>query len=95
MSRYPFERVTQNEEVITKIDDSTVKTICSTIQVPPYIEVLSASLNIIDITETSGQPLAQVEIRELGTKQREDPILGKWVRATINRRHYLTRNQFL
>lgn len=85
LSRYPFEKVEETEEV--KIEDKTVKTICQSTQIEALIEVLpSASINIVDATECPGQPLAQVEQREIRKNQREDSVLGKWVRATIDKR---------
>ena len=88
MSRYPYEQLVEEEDRI-KIDDKTVKTICSSTQLPieALIEVLpAASINIIEATDCPGQPLAQIEQREIRRNQREDPVLGKWVRATIDRR---------
>lgn len=82
MSRYPHERVEDDQKV--KIDDKTVKTICSFVQLQPrsYIETLpSAAINIVDATDCPGQPLAQIEQREIRHNQRQDPVLGKWVRA--------------
>lgn len=87
ISRYPHEKVEQNEDEYIKIDDQTVKAICSTIQDIPYIETIPASnINIIEATETPGQSLANVELRDIRKKQREDNIIGKWVRATIDRK---------
>ena len=87
MSRYPYEQLTEDESV--KIDDKTVKTICSSVQMPveALIEVFpAASINIIEATESPGQPLAQIEQREIRKNQREDPVLGKWVRATMDKK---------
>ena len=85
LSRYPFERVEGTDEV--KIEDKTVKTVCQSTQISALIEVLpSASINIVDATECPGQPLAQIEQREIRKNQREDLVLGKWVRATIDKR---------
>ena len=75
MSRYPYEQLTEDESV--KIDDKTVKTICSSVQMPveALIEVFpAASINIVEATESPGQPLAQIEQREIRKNQREDPV---------------------
>lgn len=87
MSRYPYERVAEDNTI--KIEDKTIKTICSISQTPveAFIETLpSASINIIEATECPGQPLAQIEQREIRRNQRQDAILGKWVRATIDKK---------
>ncbi len=82
MSRYPTER---SEESI-KIEDQTVKAICSSIAYPPSIEILPCmGIDIIEATEMPGQPMAQLEVREIRQSQRQDPIIGNWVRAVIDR----------
>lgn len=90
MSRYPFERIVTEAKDSSriKIDDKTVKTICNNIHVDVfgYVETLpSAAINIVEATESQGQPLAQIEQREIRKSQREDVVLGKWVRATIDK----------
>lgn len=51
-----------------------------------YIEVLpAASVNIIDVTEDIGVHMACIEAREIRKHQRADPIIGKWVRAVIDK----------
>ena len=85
MSRYPFEKVEEEDRM--KIDGKTVKTICGNIQIEALIETLpTASINIVEATESPGQPMAQIEQREIRRSQREDMILGKWVRATIDKK---------
>lgn len=84
MSRYPFEKV---EEDSMKIDGRTVKTICGNIQIDALVETLpGASINIVEATESPGQPMAQIEQRDIRRNQREDVVIGKWVRATIDRK---------
>ena len=84
MSRYPYDRVSEEE---IQLKDQTVKAICGCIAVPPYVEILPCGLlNVIEATETQGQPMAQVEMREIRKNQREDETLGKWVRAVIDKR---------
>ena len=46
----------------------------------------AASINIVEATESPGQPTAQTEQREISWNQREDIVLGKWVHATIDRK---------
>ena len=88
MSRYPPEKSeTNNDEECVKIDDKTVKTICSSITPPPLIETLPAfNINIVDATETPGQSLAQREVREVRRAQREDALIDRWRIAVIDKR---------
>lgn len=68
------------------IKDKTVKAICASIDLH-FVETLpSASINVIDATESPGQPMAQIELRELRRSQREDPVIGKWTRAVMDRK---------
>ena len=70
-----------------KIDGRTVKTICGNIQIEALVETLpAASINIVEATESPGQPMAQIAQREIRWNQREDIVLGKRVRATIDRK---------
>ena len=88
MSRYPYEKEKEDHDRI-RIDDKTVKTICSSIQTPveALIETLpAATINIVEATECPGQPLAQIEQRGIRRNQREDAVLGKWIRATIDKK---------
>ena len=63
MSRYPFDRA---EEDNMKIDGRTVKTICGNIQIEALVETLqAASINIVEATESPGQPMTQIEQREI------------------------------
>ena len=87
MSRYPHEKLEGDGETRLKIDDKTIKTICNNVQIEALIEVLPvASINIIEATEIQGQPMAQIEQREIRKSQREDVVLGKWVRAVIDKK---------
>ena len=84
VSRYPFDRT---EEDSMKIDGRTDKTICGNIQIEALIETLpAASINIVEATESPGQPMAQIEQREIRQNQRQDFVLGNWVRANIDRK---------
>ena len=86
MSRYPFDRIMKENEDRISIDDATVKNICNTIQVDAVIETVpSASVNKLEATESSSQPLAQFKQREIRRSQREDAVLWKWIRATIDK----------
>ncbi len=74
MSRYPHEQLPQEK---VKIDDKTVKAICSSMTGPPCIEILPCGgINIIEATETPGQIMAQLEVREIRQNQRQDPVIG-------------------
>ena len=85
MSRYPYEKI-EDEQI--KIEDNTVKVICKSIEItPPYKETLPCmSINIKEATETPGQPMAQIVMREIRQKQREDKVLGKWIRAVMDKK---------
>jgi len=65
MSRYPYERLTddQDQEQV-RIDDQTVKAICTAMQVHiPVIDILPmAAINIVEIAEEPGQMLVQKEL---------------------------------
>jgi hypothetical protein len=64
MCRYPYEEVQQIGTDMVKID--IVKTICSSIFFPPYIETLPTSrINIIEATESPQIPMAHIEMREI------------------------------
>ncbi|KAH3851362.1 hypothetical protein DPMN_093842 [Dreissena polymorpha] len=82
MSRYPEQ---SNSTEVIKHD--TIKAICNTIHTRPFIEVLPChSLNILDMIDESGQKMAQVEMRELRNQQRNDPIIGVWLRALTDKK---------
>ena len=98
MSRYPYEKLDREH---IKIEDNTVKAICCSIkEIPPYIEVLpSMGINIIEATETPGQTMAQIEVREIRKNQREDRTIGKWIRAVMdkkmpNKKIHLSKEDF-
>ena len=64
MSRYPHEKVIEEQGEKIKIDNDTVRVICSCTP-PPYIEILTISnINIIDATDSPGQ----MEMTEIGRK---------------------------
>ena len=84
MSRYPFEKVQDNENTRMKIKDKVVKSICSVITIP-YCEILPAmNINIVEVLEEPGQTIAQIEVREIRKRQREDYTIEKWRRAVID-----------
>ena len=59
LSRYPYERVKDPDDVeMVKMENKTVKAICNMI-VTPYMETLPVYMNILEVTEDLGQPLAQ------------------------------------
>ena len=88
MSRYPYERLTddQDQEQV-RIDDQTVKAICTAMQVHiPVIDILPmAAINIVEIAEEPGQALAQKELREIRRAQRNDPLIEPWRIAVIDK----------
>ena len=58
MSRYPHDKLDNNTETVTEIRNDIVKAICSNTDSNPLIETICASINIIESTEDSGQPMA-------------------------------------
>ena len=95
MSRYPFKKCEETE--LVKIEDKTVKEISGCVCAVPYIETIpAATIDIVDATEMTGQPLCQIELREIRKAQREDKLIGKWYRAVTDktipqRTHLLTK----
>jgi len=88
MSRYPStkEPIIEQELEEKIIDNKTIKAICNTIYVSPFIEILPhQNVNIVDVTDSPGETMAQIEVREIRKQQREDPIIGVWYRATIDK----------
>ena len=70
-----------------KIDGRTFKTICGNIQIDALVETLpGASINIVETAESPGQPMAQIEQREIRRDQREDVVISKWVCAPTDRK---------
>ena len=90
LSRYPFEKVVEpdkdnNTQEFVKLDEDTVRVICSPL-VSPYIDTLpTMNLNIMEATEDPSVPMAQVEMREIRRKQMTDKVIGKWRIATIDK----------
>jgi len=84
MSRYPMQECSDG----VKIEQSTIKAICSMTHecTVPLINVLPCNpVNLIDVFSYPGQTMAQVELRQLRQQQRNDPIVGVWVRAVIDK----------
>ncbi|KAH3890435.1 hypothetical protein DPMN_014516 [Dreissena polymorpha] len=79
MSRYPHECVTLKD--ITKkveIEDSTIKAICCincTEQIPAIETLHCNNINIVEVTETPDNVMAQIELREIRSHQRNDPLI--------------------
>ena len=89
LSRYPYEKVVEDNKEKVKLDNFTIRAICSPIYVNsnPYFECLPMmNLNLIDLTEDPSTPMAQVEMRELRQEQIKDPIIGKWRNAVIDKK---------
>ena len=56
-----------------RLEDSIIKAICSVKIVAPYFEIIpAAKINIVKATESPTQPMAQIEMREIRKRQRED-----------------------
>ncbi|CAG2204782.1 unnamed protein product [Mytilus edulis] len=78
MSRYPKRE---------RISLESVAAICNSAQyIAPLIESIAMSLDVLEMTDTPGQPMAQVDMRELRKQQRDDSLIGFWVRAVKDKR---------
>ncbi len=95
LSRYPE----QGEQCSDKeqINNEAVKAVCRTIQHTPYIETVAmSSVDIMEVTECPGMPMAQIDVREIRKQQREDTVLGYWIPAvkdkTLPRQHTTSRD---
>ncbi len=66
LSRYPRNDIpVQGPEESVTIEDKAVKAICGAVVKPPSIEVLPClGIDVLEATETPGQPMAQLEVRE-------------------------------
>lgn len=87
LSRYPFDKIQdQLLNECTTISNQSVKAICNSVHFCPFVEILPCfNLNILDVTEDSSQVMAQIEMRELRRSQREDVVVGPWLRAVLDK----------
>ena len=84
MSRFPHSNF-QEKESTQHIDNSTIKAICSS-TCDLYADVLPAcNINIVEVTEEPGVPLAQIEYVEIRRQQRADPFIERWRRIVIDK----------
>lgn len=79
LSRYP-----DNEES-AQIPNESVKAVCGCL-VSPTCDMVSMSTDILDITDSPSQPMAQVDMRELRRQQNADHCIGLWVRAVRDKK---------
>lgn len=89
MSRLPYldkqQPESKGDNTYLTIDESTVKSICGANTYLPYIDTIpTCSINIVEVTEDSGVPLAQIEYREIRRQQRADPLIERWRRTVID-----------
>ena len=80
LSRYPGNIDTEPEEILS----DSVRVICASV-VTPHLETISTSVDILSATEFPGEPMAQIEQREIRKQQLNDSFLGFWVRAVRNK----------
>ncbi|VDI50633.1 Hypothetical predicted protein, partial [Mytilus galloprovincialis] len=73
---------------IIKVNVSNITT--RTVSVPPNAILCELQPvvveNVLEMTDTPGQPMAQVDMRELRKQQRDDSLIGFWVRAVKDKR---------
>ncbi|MCG8048820.1 MAG: DDE-type integrase/transposase/recombinase, partial [Candidatus Thiodiazotropha taylori] len=81
LSRYPG----ISDKDTEKIELESVKVICGSIVTPP-LETEAQSFDILNATEFPGEPMAQIEQREIRKQQLDDSLLGFWVRAVRNKK---------
>ena len=67
-----------------QISSDSVKVVCGCL-ISPVCPLVSMSVDILDVTKNTGQPMAQVDIRELRKQQNTDPCVGFWLRAVKDR----------
>ena len=83
LSRYPYDRV-QSDDLVT-VEDKAVKAICN-MTVPALLDTLpTGKINLVDVIEEPGQPLAQKEMLEIRRAQRQDRTIDKWRIAVIDK----------
>lgn len=80
LSRYPGNIDEQTEQVSSE----SIKVICASVVTTP-LETIPVSFDILTATEFPGEPMAQIEQREIRKRQLEDRFLGFWVRAVRNK----------
>ena len=80
LSRYPDNTDEETEQVPAE----SIKVICARVATPP-LETIAMSIDILSATEFPGEPMAQVDLREIRQQQLADSLLGFWVRAVRNR----------
>ena len=74
LSRYPGNIQTE------QISSDSVKVVCGCLT-SPVCPLVAMSVEILDVTEPTGQPMAQVDIRELRKQQNTDPCIGFGLRV--------------
>ena len=69
------------------IKDEEIKAICNSTTSMSYVETIPMmNINIVEVTEDIGTPMAQKEMREIRRSQREDWLIDRWRRAVIDKR---------
>ena len=74
LSRYPGNKETE------QISSESVKVVCGSL-ITPVCPLVSMSVDILYITASAGQPMAQVDMRELRKQQNADSCVGFWLKA--------------
>ena len=74
LSRYPGNR--ENGQ----ISNESVNVVCGSL-ITPVCPLDSMSVDILDVTELTGQSVAQADVRELRKQQNADSCDGFWLRA--------------
>ena len=84
LSRYPKGK--QDKQEKETISRESIQAICKSEQ-PSLVESIAMShVDIVEVTECPEQTMAQVEMREIRKQQREDPLIGFWVRAVKDKK---------
>ena len=72
---------------MAKLTDNTVKAIsscCHVTQIPHVMTLPALILKLVDTLEEQCQVLAQKELRDIRSLQRQDPVIGRLRRAVID-----------
>ena len=78
LSRHPSNQQT------AEIPSESVKVLCGCVVSTPIHSVLS--IDVLEATEFPGEPIPQVDMREIRKQQYSDSLLGFWVRLVRDRK---------
>ena len=74
LSRHPGNIDTEPDDILS----DSARVICASV-VTPHLETILTSVDILSATEFPGEPMAQIDQREVRKQQLNDSFLGFWV----------------